>query len=179
MVWSCVVYRLAWLKLQSGRPPSSHLILTCWDTAVSALPSPASPLQFCSASCYGQHDLEFKYPPTWSESPGFHDSGPFSKKNNLSSKLSQHVSTVWQTPLFLLKPASNDLESYNVFLLEGILNIITFPTVCSALKKKQQLCINTNTPPKFNVEPKHMPLEQEIFPFGNYHFQVPCYFFWK
>lgn len=53
----------------------------------------------------------------------------------------------------------------NVFLLEGILNIITFltfPTVCSALKKKQQLCINT--PRKLNVEPEHMPLEQETIP---------------
>ena len=121
--------------------------LTCWDTAVSALPSPASPpFSFAQHPATGNTLLNsiIHQPEVNPEFSWFRPL--FAKKHDALSRPSHHVSTVWQTPMFLLKPASNDLESSNVFLPEGILNIITFPTVCSALKKKQQLCMNTPDP---------------------------------
>lgn len=125
MVWNCVVYTVGLLKLQSGRPPSSHLILT-WThmlgySGFSFAFACKPPSVLLSIPLRGQHDLEFDYPPTRSEFPSFHDSGPFSKKKKHDAlrKLSQHVSTVKQTPMFLLKPASNDLESSNVSFLKG------------------------------------------------------------
>ena len=45
-----------------------------------------------------------------------------------------------------------------MFPFERILNIISFPTVCSALKKEAATLYNT--PLNFNMEPEHMPLER-------------------
>lgn len=123
MVWNCVVYTVGLLKLQSGRPPSSHLILT-WTHMLGysgfsfafACKPPSVLLSILLRATRSR--IQVSTNPKWIQESWIIQA-LIRKIDTCLSKLSQHVSTVKQTPMFLLKPASNDLESSNVSFLKG------------------------------------------------------------